>query len=284
MTSQNRYLLGLIYVIAAAVAWSLSGLFTRSVVADTQSILFWRGLFGAAGLAVVVSLVPSTGGVASFRLIGKAGFMYAAITALSMVLFISALQTTSVAHVAIITAVVPFTAAYLGLILLRERPHGSAVIASAFALIGVMIMVVRGSDGKLFGDSLAILMAACMAGMILISRRFTSMPALQATCLASLLTALAVAPFAIFSAVSSQDLQILALFGMVNQVLGFGLFALGARHLPPMETALITALDAPLAPFWVWLFFAEIPGTATVIGGAVVFAAVVGHVVWVSRD
>jgi drug/metabolite transporter (DMT)-like permease len=89
-----------------------------------------------------------------------------------------------------------------------------------------------------------------------------------------------VLPFASLTTVSAHDLGILALFGLVNQVLGFGLFALGARLLPPMETALITALDAPLAPFWVWLIFAETPGAATITGGCVVLVAVIGHILW----
>ena len=32
-----------------------------------------------------------------------------------------------------------------------------------------------------------------------------------------------------------------------------------------------------LAPFWVWLAFAENPGIRALIGGAVVLAAVIGH-------
>ena len=38
--------------------------------------------------------------------------------------------------------------------------------------------------------------------------------------------------------------------------------------LPAIETALIGALDAPLAPVWVWLCFAETPSGETLIGGA----------------
>ncbi len=134
------------------------------------------------------------------------------------------------------------------------------------------------TDGTAFGDMLAMLMALCMAGMILISRRYGNIPALPATCLASLLSASATLPFVTLTAVSTDELGILALFGLTNQVLGFGLFALGARLLPAMERALITALDAPLAPLWVWLIFAETPSAATLVGGAMVFAAVVGHV------
>jgi len=48
--------------------------------------------------------------------------------------------------------------------------------------------------------------------------------------------------------------------------------------LPAIETALIGALDAPLAPVWVWLCFAETPSVETLIGGTIVFAAVIAHI------
>jgi drug/metabolite transporter (DMT)-like permease len=90
-------------------------------------------------------------------------------------------------------------------------------------------------------------------------------------------------PLAAIAGVSSHDLIILALFALVNQVMGFGLFALGARMLPPMETALVTALDAPLAPLWVWLFLAETPSAATLIGGGIVLTAVIAHISFSSK-
>lgn len=283
-SARSDYNLGFLLVSAAAVAWSTSGLFTRILTVDTPTILFWRGLFGAIGTCIVIALIPATGGLKTFRAIRSPGYAYAVLTAISMLLFISALRHTTVAHVAIITAIVPFVAAFLGWVILREVPRISAIIASIAALTGVGVMAGISADGTAFGDTLAILMALCMGGMILISRRFGGISALPATCIASALSALATLPFATLTALPPTEFGFLALFGLVNQVLGFGLFALGARLLPPMETALITALDAPLAPLWVWLVFAETPGNATLLGGAFVFAAVIGHVCWPRRQ
>ena len=78
-------------------------------------------------------------------------------------------------------------------------------------------------------------------------------------------------------AVPADQLGLLALFGLVNSALGLALFALGSRMLPPVETALITALDAPLAPVWVWLIFGEVIRRETLLGGGIVFAAVLVH-------
>jgi drug/metabolite transporter (DMT)-like permease len=137
MTTTRTYRLGIILVIAAAVAWSTSGLFTRALTADTSTILFWRGLFGAIGTCILVAALPQTGGIKTFRSLGRPGLAYAALTAISMLLFISALRQTTVAHVAVITAIVPFMAALLGWMVLAERPHVAAIIASIAALIGV---------------------------------------------------------------------------------------------------------------------------------------------------
>ena len=56
--------------------------------------------------------------------------------------------------------------------------------------------------------------------------------------------------------------------------LGLTFLALGARLIPAAEVALITLLEIVLGPLWVWLTISEEPGTATLIGGVVVIAAV----------
>lgn len=270
-------------VLIAVISWSSAGLFIRILSVDVPNILFWRGIFGALGLFVVIACLPITGGVKGFRHMGWPGWAYAVITALSMLFFVSALRHTSVAHVAIITAIVPFAAAYLGWLALKEVPTRPALIASAFALLGVIIMVGLNQDGHWSGDTLALIMALGMAVMILISRKHPQIPALQATCIASLLSGIFVIPVVTFQGLNTFELSTLFAFSVVNQVIGFGLFALGARWLPPTQTALLTALEAPLAPLWVWLVIAEIPGPATIFGGTLVLLAVIGNILWDKR-
>lgn len=110
------------------------------------------------------------------------------------------------------------------------------MLASLVALVGVAVMSGAGVEGSLFGDILAFLMSLCMAGMIVISRRYGAIPALPATCAASALTALATLPLAALATVKAQDMTVLVVFAVVNQVRGFGLFAVGARYLPPMQS------------------------------------------------
>jgi drug/metabolite transporter (DMT)-like permease len=115
--------------------------------------------------------------------------------------------------------------------------------------------------------------------MMVIARRYRDTPVMPAACLSALLSGLVCWPLGEPLAVTGQELLMLALFGIVNSAVGLALFTLGAKMLPTIETALIGALDAPLAPLWVWLVFSETPGASTMIGGAIVFIAVVAHLI-----
>ncbi|MDQ7069207.1 MAG: DMT family transporter [Rhodobacterales bacterium] len=48
------------------------------------------------------------------------------------------------------------------------------------------------------------------------------------------------------------------------------------KRVPSGEAALLSSLEAPLAPLWAWMIFAEMPPRATFIGGALILTAVVG--------
>jgi drug/metabolite transporter (DMT)-like permease len=39
-------------------------------------------------------------------------------------------------------------------------------------------------------------------------------------------------------------------------------------------------LETVIAPFWVWSVLAETPATASLLGGAVILAALIGHSIY----
>lgn len=276
--STAEYRLGLVLVTASAVAWSTAGFFTRLIPLDSWTLLAWRGIFGALGIAFVVLAIERRGAWQKVRDMGWPGWLFAIVSALGMVFFITSLRHTTVAHVAVIYATVPFIAAALAWLVMRERPAASAVIASLAAFAGVALMVGLGVEGGLIGDILAFGMTLCMAAMMVIARRFRNIPVMPAACLSALLSGLVCWPLGEPLAISGYELFLLALFGLVNSAVGLALFTLGARLLPAIETALIGALDAPLAPLWVWFAFGETPGIGTFAGGLIVFMAVAVHI------
>ena len=280
MTEVRRYRLGLLLITASAIAWSTAGYFTRLIPLDTASTLFWRGIFGALGMLLFICVHEPRRNFKAFGSLGIAGWSFAALGAFGMLCFVAALKQTSVAHVSIVYATVPLLAAGLAWLVMRERVSASAITASIAALAGVTVMVGLGHEGSLAGDLLAFAMTGSMAVAMVLARRYQNIPMLAISFLSAALSAIVVTPFAELAIPDGTQLFHLALFGLTNSALGLALFSIGAKMLPAAETALIGALDAPLAPVWVLLAFGEVPSSATVVGGAVVFAAILAHMVW----
>jgi drug/metabolite transporter (DMT)-like permease len=56
------------------------------------------------------------------------------------------------------------------------------------------------------------------------------------------------------------------------------MFVTGARLVPAALAALVSTLEPVLGPVWVWLIHGEVPGARTLVGGAIVFAALFTHI------
>ena len=275
---------GILMLLGATLAWSTSGLFARAITVDTPTMILWRGLAGAAGLLVVLWWLKGAEGFRDFRRLGTAGWAYALCSGLAMLLFVGSLRNTSIAHVAIIYATLPFVAAFLGWLILKEPPGRAGILAASLALSGAAVMVGLGNDGALLGDLMAMGMVLAVAAMILIARGNPDAPMLAAGTLSAIWAPLAMVPFATLAGIDGPNILLMIAFGLINSTFGFALFVIGSRHTTPVETALIGALETALTPVWVWLVFHETPTTPTLIGGAMVMTASLGHILWTSRQ
>jgi drug/metabolite transporter (DMT)-like permease len=280
---------GILLVTGAALAWSTAGFFTRVVETDLWTMLVWRGGLGAVALFLFMRLRDGPGCWRVLRRVDGPFWTAVLLTALAMVVFIAALNTTTVAKVSLIYASVPFAAAVLAFLLLGEKSGHRTLIASAIAALGVAIMVAPsflsgaggGLDDNPVGDGLALVMTFLMALITVHLRRHPGLPMVAVGAAACLLSALMALPFAAPLAVAPQDVFWLALFGPITSGIGFVLYAKGAQILASSEAALLGALETPLGPLWVWLLFNEIPDRATLLGGGLIFVTLL---VYVWRD
>ena len=76
-------------------------------------------------------------------------------------------------------------------------------------------------------------------------------------------------------AINAHDLAILALLGCLVLPLAFGLFIRGTHYVPAAEVALLTPIETILGPIWVWIGVGEEPSAASLVGGAIVLAAII---------
>ena len=268
------YRRGAILITGATLFWSLAGLLARLAHTDPWTTLFWRSVFALAFLLAYLIWRDGRGVPAAFRRLGRAGFGISVCFALSMICFINALSLTTVAAVLIFQAAAPLFAAAFAWLLIRERVTPLKIAAIIVSMVGVAIMVHGvNSPGGLAGIALSTVMSLTFAGTIVLARVRPNVPTTEASTIAVALVALTSLPMAELH-LSTPDLALMATFGIGQMGLALIMFTAGIRLLPAADAGLISILETVLAPLWVWLVFAETPDANTLIGGAVILAAV----------
>ena len=279
LTTRQQAVRGQLLLILSAVAFSTAGFFTREAPVNLWAMVFWRNLFGGS---VLVALFVASGSAISWRsirVLGRWGWTTIAASSFATVCFLAALERTSVADVSIIYATAPLLSALIAWTWLGEITPRGTIYAAVLALIGVATTLVGSlGGGTLLGDGLALAMTASLSLMTVVARRHERFPALLIACLSSIAAALAALPFGHLAGasflISWSTAGWLAAFGILTMAVALPSYLAGAATVPAGKAMLISALEMALAPLWVWLAFAEVPPTGSVIGGGIAALAI----------
>ena len=76
---------------------------------------------------------------------------------------------------------------------------------------------------------------------------------------------------------SANDASIALAMGVCQVGAGLVLYTIGSKTVPSAELALLSMAEVVLGPLWVWLFLGETAGLYTLLGGAVLLAAIAGN-------
>ncbi|WP_117192848.1 DMT family transporter [Rhizobium terrae] len=278
-SEDSQYRLGVIYVALSALAWSLSGIFMRSISADLPTIIFLRGLVSGTTTLLFFFYLERGRAWPILKAIRWPTILATLFSAGSMISGLGSLYYTSVADAMVIYATVPFVTAGLAFLFIGERTSRATLIASAVAFAGVAVMLTdAGSGGSLLGKGMAAIMTLTVAALSVVMRQYRGVQMLPAMALSAYLCSFSTFWFASPGMATIQDIGLIFLFGIVQNALGLILYTFGAKRIPAADASLITALEVPLTPLWVWIFMAEVPPQATLIGGPIVLLALFGHI------
>ena len=226
-------------------------------------------------------------GESPFTQIRRTGFP-AVIAGLSLVAAYSggiySIQNTSVANAMLLFATAPFMAAVLGWVVLREPVRVATWVAIAVALGGIAIMVADKSGSVVLKGSFAALGSALGFAVFTVALRWgrTSemLPSVFLSGLFGIVITLTMCHFQGLSvALSLHDGGVAICMGVFQVGAGLILYTLGSRSLPAAELALLSLAEVLLGPLWVWLFLGETASVNTLIGGAVLLAAIAGNAI-----
>jgi hypothetical protein len=272
----GRHRTALLTLIACTVLWSTAGVATRLLDrAEGFEIAFWRSVFCAAFMLVVMLVLHRGQWWARVNAAGLRGWISGAMWAVMFICFMLALTHASVANVMVVLASSPLLAALLGMVVLKERVPTRTWVAIAVAAIGLVWMVREGlSAGGLVGMAIACgVPLASAINLVLLRRSGGRVDFVPAVLLGAVISAAVTLPMAWPLSATTKDLAILAALGVFQLGLPCMLMVSAAQRLAPHEVALLGLLEVVLGPIWTWLGAGETPTRAAIEGGALVLGA-----------
>jgi drug/metabolite transporter (DMT)-like permease len=268
--------LGLLLMIGAGLCWSTGGILVRStVIANGWEIVFWRSLFMVLTLAVILTVWHRGAVLRKFAAVGIWGVVTGGFLAMTFFFYIIALTMTTVANTLVTMSIMPFVAAFLGWLVLKEpiRPGTWAAMAAAAAGLVLMFADSLRGDGTA-GMLLALGVPLAFAANLIVVRHHAGQADMVPTVvIAGVISALVALPFALPLTASLHDVAILALMGAVQLGIGCMLMTLATRHLSAAEVGLLSLLETTFGPIWAWAGIGERPTDVAIFGGIIVVGA-----------
>jgi len=274
----TRLLAGALSVLAGGLCWSFTGVFVRLAPhLDSWQFLVFRGL----GVAVAFWLIGGgRSSISGLRRLGALDLAATAALSVAAIGFIVAIKMTSVATALFLSSCAPLLSALLGFLILGERLSGRQIGAVALGFCGLAIILSGAFEaGRLAGDLWGLACALSFAivsictrlaprrnfGPAMIGYGVLSAAVSAAVCLGDGVT------------LAPPPLEALSGFGAGFLLMGLGLtlFMRGAPLVPAVGQTMLAQTETIFGPIWVWLLFGETPAATTLIGGAVILAAVV---------
>lgn len=272
-------------VLTAGTLWSFGALTIRYMVDPHDyrwQYLFFRGLTVAGILCTYLMVRDRHRFVENFQKIGISGIVGALGLVGAFICFIWSITLTTAANTLFLFATIPFIAAFMGIVILKEKIRPITWVSMAIAFTGIGVMVVEGLEGGSLPGTVTGFAAACGFATFSVSLRVRKeTPQFATIALAGILCAVITAAILQMQSDSMLMPGRNILLSMVHGSLvgsGLILFSLGARFFPAAELNLLSLFEVVGGVIWVYLpvfGINEVPSMLTVVGGCIVSGAIV---------
>ena len=266
----------LLLVLGAAILWSTGGLFIKATHLSAVELSFGRSLLAA----ITIAIVTRREGFGLNRVSAITSILYAAL----LILFVLATKLTTAANAIFLQYTAPVYVLILEPIFYQEKFRLRDLITVAACVAGMSLFFV----GKLrpedvSGNLLALASGVCFALFFLLLRHSKAREVNRASSAiyGNLIVVLICAP-AFFAAarrgIRAEDLGRIAYLGVIQIGFAYLLFTLAmARGVRSLDAGIIGYVEPVLNPIWVFLFIGERPSGWAIIGGAIIIASVIIH-------
>jgi drug/metabolite transporter (DMT)-like permease len=271
----------LLYALAAAVLWSTGGLFIKWTELSGLALSCWRSFFA---LFTVAFFTRHEG----FRLNGLtalASLLYSVL----LILFVLATKMTTAANAIFLQYTAPVYLLILEPIIYKEKFRSRDLITVLICLGGMALFFVgqlRPQD--VTGNFVALASGLCFALYFLLLRhpRAREVNRASSVIYGNAVAVIITLPWglATLSSITRHDLAGVAYLGVVQLGIAYTLFTTAmARGVRSLDAGIVCYVEPVLNPILVFLVLHERPSGWAVLGGTIIVAAVVSHMLLDAR-
>jgi drug/metabolite transporter (DMT)-like permease len=265
---------GQLLIVAAALLWSLAGVFIKFLEVPPLTIVFYRSLFAFLVFTPFMRGLPCR--MNRFVLISVITYT-AAISA-----FVAANKLTTAANAIVLQYTAPLFVFLFSRLVLGEPISTINAIALLAGMAGVAtISLDSAGEPEMAGVLLALASGVLFAAYMINLRQAQQAGLIYLTWINNGVCALLL--FALVRshlAVMPSELALLAVMGAVQLGLPYFLFSKGLQTLTLQEASLIALIEPVVNPLWVAVIVGEIPSSATMSGGAMILFGLAVRYLW----
>ena len=272
-------------VLVAGLFWSFGPLVVRNI--DNAQLIPWQYLFFRGSvifliLNIYLFLDEGQKFINNYNKIGLSGLIGGISLGTANITFILSITSTSTAVTLLMLAAMPFIAAILAYVFLKEKISKTTLIAIIIAAAGVIFMSFDSKEtGTVFGLVNGLLSSLGFAGFTVSLRWRKNTPKFTTVAISAIFCVIVSILVLLFNdstvLVSLKNTSLSALHGFLV-CLGLILYSTKSKYLPAADLTLLSLTEVLGGIFWVWLpLFGinEVPSTNTLIGGAIITSSII---------
>jgi drug/metabolite transporter (DMT)-like permease len=266
-------------MVGVTLMWSTAGVVSRHLEsARSFEVTFWRALFTAISLLLILPLLRGRRVFADMRHAGSAFWVSGVCWSVMFTAFMLALTLTSVANVLVTMSLGPLFTALVARIFIGHRIPLRTWMAIAAAGLGIGIMYgTQVSGGQLLGTLVALCVPVAGATNWTITQNAHAqghdVDLVPAVFVGAVISALATLPAAYPFQATAHDLGLLAYLGAGQLAIPCVLSVMCAKVLKAPEISLLALLEVIFGILLAWVGAGEAPGPSVLTGGTLVIGA-----------
>lgn len=270
---------GIIYMLLAAIALSLAGLFVKLAAWDSFGITAGRSVATLVSCLVYMLITRKK------FVFNKAVVFGGVCISLLNFLFIFATQSTSAANAIVLEYTEPFFVILLLWLIFGQRPQKAEIIAVIAAFSGIVFFFLdKLTPGGMIGN-FAALMAGLVYAVFILVKKMDGNDFFSSVLTASVIN-IVTCGWSIPRQTNWDPLGIVmvALFGIIPCFLGYILLSAGLDRMPIVAGVLLSMLEPVLNPIWVAIFYGEVVGKMSLIGMVIILGTAAAYSVWQIKE